>query len=123
MEISAAYLPQAIFAPADRGELPSPRVFIAAPLEIVLSFQEFAPAHEVPDRLFGVRDTRRELTHAEIARFGSVGRVAAPGRCAGKRGHEFTECFCLGEPCRLQPSECFCESWGGTHCVPRSPPK
>jgi glycerol dehydrogenase len=29
MEISAAYLPQAIFAPSDRGELPVPRVFIA----------------------------------------------------------------------------------------------
>lgn len=29
MEISAAYLPQEIFAPADRGELPLPRVFIA----------------------------------------------------------------------------------------------
>ncbi len=29
MEISAAYLPQAIFAPPDHGDLPSPRVFIA----------------------------------------------------------------------------------------------
>ena len=29
MEISAAYLPQAIFAPSDRGDLPVPRVFIA----------------------------------------------------------------------------------------------
>ncbi len=29
MEISAAYLPQAIFAPSDRGDMPSPRVFIA----------------------------------------------------------------------------------------------
>jgi glycerol dehydrogenase len=29
MEISAAYLPQEIFAPSDRGDLPLPRVFIA----------------------------------------------------------------------------------------------
>lgn len=29
MEISAAYLPQEIFAPSDRGALPAPRVFIA----------------------------------------------------------------------------------------------
>ena len=31
MDISAAYLPQEIFAPADRGGLPVPRVFIAPP--------------------------------------------------------------------------------------------
>ena len=29
MDISAAYLPQAVFAPSDRGDLPTPRVFIA----------------------------------------------------------------------------------------------
>ena len=29
MEISAAYLPQEIFAPSDAGDLPAPRVFIA----------------------------------------------------------------------------------------------
>jgi len=29
MEVSAAYLPQEIFAPSDRGDLPLPRVFIA----------------------------------------------------------------------------------------------
>ena len=29
MEISAAYLPQAVFAPSDRGNLPAPRVFIS----------------------------------------------------------------------------------------------
>src|SRR5512135_3555213 len=29
MEISAAYLPQAVFAPSERGDLPVPRVFIA----------------------------------------------------------------------------------------------
>jgi glycerol dehydrogenase len=34
MEISAAYLPHAIFAPADLGDLPRPRVFIA-PLRYV----------------------------------------------------------------------------------------
>ncbi|HSP97023.1 MAG TPA: glycerol dehydrogenase, partial [Candidatus Dormibacteraeota bacterium] len=29
MEISAAYLPQSVFAPSERGDLPTPRVFIA----------------------------------------------------------------------------------------------
>lgn len=31
MDISTAYLPQQIFAPSDRGDLPAPRVFIAPP--------------------------------------------------------------------------------------------
>jgi glycerol dehydrogenase len=29
MEVATAYLPQEIFAPADRGGLPAPRVFIS----------------------------------------------------------------------------------------------